>query len=101
MAAKTVCPITRKQFDENAKPIKVVINGEEMQALNRQFSTGSMGWNISSKMKIKVGDTEVTVQVGLNLTIVGSKDLPGAPEVPKKGAAAAASTSDAVAPAQE
>ena len=59
MAAKTTCPITRKQFEDNARPIKVVINGEEMLASNKQFSTGSMGWNISSKMKVKVGDQEV------------------------------------------
>ena len=79
MAAKTTCPITRKQFEELARPIKVVINGEDMEAKNRQFSTGSMGWNISSKMKIKIGDKDVTVQVGLNLTIVGSKELPTEP----------------------
>jgi hypothetical protein len=76
MAAKTVCPITREQFKQNAKPIEVVIDGNKMIAVNREFSTGSMGWNISSKMTLMVGDTPVTVQVGMNLTIVGSKELP-------------------------
>ena len=76
MAAKTTCPITRKDFDEKAKAVEVVIDGSKMMAAPRQFSTGSMGWNISNKMTIMIGDTPVTVQVGLNLTIVGSKDLP-------------------------
>jgi hypothetical protein len=75
MAAKTTCPITRKQFAEKAKPVEVIIDGNKMIAGNREFSTGSMGWNISSKMTIMVGDTPVTVQVGMNLTIVGSKEL--------------------------
>ncbi len=76
MAAKTTCPISRKGFAEKAKPIEVIIDGNKMIATNREFSTGSMGWNISSKMTIMVGDTPVTVQVGMNLTIVGSKELP-------------------------
>ncbi len=76
MAAKTTCPITRKQFTETAKAVEVVIDGTKMIAAAREFSTGSLGWNISNKMTIMVGDAPVTVQVGLNLTIVGSKDLP-------------------------
>ena len=76
MAGKTTCPISRKQFAESAKPVEVVIEGNKMLAVNREFSTGSLGWNISNKMTLMVGDTAVTVQVGLNLTIVGSKELP-------------------------
>ena len=45
----------------------------------REFTTGSLGWNISSKMTIMIDDKPVTVQVGLNLTIVGSKELPKDP----------------------
>ncbi len=41
----------------------------------REFTTGSLGWNISSKMTMMIDDKPVTVQVGLNLTVVGSKDL--------------------------
>ncbi len=76
MAAKTTCPVTRQQFKDKAKPVEVVIDGNKMMALNREFSTGSFGWNISNKMTLMVGDTAVTVQVGLNLTVVGSKELP-------------------------
>lgn len=76
MATKTTCPVTRAQFKEKAKAVEVVIDGTKMIAAAREFSTGSLGWNISNKMTIMVGDTPVTVQVGLNLTVVGSKELP-------------------------
>lgn len=74
--AKSSLPITREQFRTTAKPVTVVINGKEMTAAAKEFSTGSLGWNINEKMQVDVGGHAVTVQVGLNLTIVGSKELP-------------------------
>jgi hypothetical protein len=47
-----------------------------MIAEPREFSTGSLGWNINGKLVVQIGETPVTVQVGLNLTLVGSKELP-------------------------
>ena len=76
MAAKTTCPVSRQRFKEKAKSVEVVIDGNKMIAAAREFSTGSLGWNISNKMTIEIDGTAVTVQVGLNLTIVGSKELP-------------------------
>jgi hypothetical protein len=76
MAAKTACPVTRAEFQERAKSIEVVIDGTKMIAAAREFSTGSLGWNISNKMTVMIGDKPVTVQVGLNVTVVGSKELP-------------------------
>jgi hypothetical protein len=76
MAVKTTCPVTRPQFKQHAKPMEVVINGVPMTAVVKEFSTGSLGWNINGKMTINVGDIPVTVQVGMNMTIVGSKELP-------------------------
>jgi hypothetical protein len=73
------CPISRKHFQENAKPVEVTINGVPLIAEAKEFSTGSLGWNISSKTTVNVGGTPVNVQIGLNLTIVGSKDLPKDP----------------------
>jgi len=70
----TVCNITRSEFTANAQPVTVEIGGIPMVALAKEFSTNSLGWNINGKTTIKVGDKTVTVQVGLNLTIVGSKD---------------------------
>jgi len=74
--AKTSCPITRQEFRDHAKPIEIVINGVPMLAEVKEFSTGSLGWYLNGKSTIKVGDKTVTVQIGTNLTIVGSKELP-------------------------
>lgn len=74
---KTPCPISRKDFKGNAKPLEVVINGTSMIAEVKEFSTGSIGWSINGKTVIKLGDVPLSVQVGLNLTIVNSKDLEG------------------------
>lgn len=72
----TKANITRAEFRQHAQPLEVVINGVPHTAEVKEFSTGSLGWNINAKTSIKVGDKSVAVQVGLNLTIVGSKDLP-------------------------
>jgi hypothetical protein len=47
-----------------------------MVAAVQEFSTGSLGWNVNEQMQVEVAGQTVTVQVGLNLTIIGSKDLP-------------------------
>ena len=74
--AKTSCSITRKHFQEHAKPVEVTVNGVPMLAEVKEFSTGSLGWYLSGKTSINIGGTPVSVQIGLNLTIVGSKELP-------------------------
>jgi hypothetical protein len=74
--AKTTCAVSRAEFREHAKPIEVVINGVPMVAEVKEFSTGSLGWYLNGKSSVKVGDKAVTVQIGMNLTIVGSKELP-------------------------
>jgi hypothetical protein len=74
--AKTTCPVTRAEFREQAKPVEVTINGVPLQAEVKEFSTGSFGWYLNGKVPVKVGDKTVHVQVGLNLTVIGSKELP-------------------------
>jgi hypothetical protein len=74
--AKTICPVSRAEFLANAKPIIIKIGDVEMQAEVREFSTGSLGWYLNNKTLIRVGEKTVNVQIGLNLTVVGSKDLP-------------------------
>jgi hypothetical protein len=76
MAKKTTCPISRKDFRANAKPVKVEISGIPLMAEVKEFSTGSLGWYVNGKTTIDVGGTLVPVQIGMNLTIVGSKELP-------------------------
>jgi hypothetical protein len=76
VAKKTSCPITRAQFRAGAKPIAVTIGDQKFDAEVKVFSTGSLGWNINGKITVEVGGIRVPVQVGMNLTIVGSKELP-------------------------
>jgi hypothetical protein len=76
MAKKTICPITRAQFVENAKPVVIQIGEDKVEAEVKEFSTGSLGWYLNGKTKIEIGGVRVPVQIGLNLTIVGSKELP-------------------------
>ena len=76
MAKKTHCPITRDQFRAGAKPLAVTISGVPLAAEVKEFSTGSLGWYLNGKVSVKVGETPVTVQIGMNMTIVGSKELP-------------------------
>jgi hypothetical protein len=67
-------PISLSTFVAKAEPLKVVINGMEMTAEPKSFSTGSFGWNINGKTTITVDGKSLPVQVGLNLTVVGSKE---------------------------
>jgi hypothetical protein len=84
MAKKTTCPITRDEFRAKAKPMSVAINNVPLQAEVKEFSTGSLGWYLNGKTSVEIDGKMVSVQIGLNLTIVGSKELP------KDGEAAAA-----------
>lgn len=84
-SSKSSLAITREQFRESAKPVVVVINGKEFEVAKKEFSTGSLGWYLNDKMDIEIAGHKVKVQIGLNLTIVGSKDLPqdaSAPNAP-------------------
>lgn len=72
--AKVPCPVTRAQFSEKAEPLKVVINGQELLAEVKEFSTGSFGWYLNGKILVPVDGKNVSVQIGMNLTVVGSKE---------------------------
>jgi hypothetical protein len=76
MAKKTTCPITRADFRNKAKAVTIVINDQRFDADPKEFSTGSLGWNLNAKVTIDVDGVRVPVQIGLNLTVVGSKELP-------------------------
>lgn len=74
--AKTTCPISRSEFLAKAKPVTVTIANVPLAAEVREFSTGSLGWYLNGKTTIDVDGKLVTVQIGLNMTVVGSKELP-------------------------
>ncbi|CAN5176086.1 hypothetical protein BH10PLA2_BH10PLA2_05170 [soil metagenome] len=89
MAKKTSCPITRAEFRTNAQPLEVKIQGTELKAPVKEFSTGSLGWYVNGKTTVEIGGKSVAVQIGLNLTIVGSKELERDAVVPAPAAPAA------------
>ena len=72
--AKSPCPLSKTQFIDKAEPVKIVINGQEIIADKREFSTGSFGWYYNGKINIIVDGKPLSVQIGLNLTVVGSKE---------------------------
>lgn len=74
--AKTTCPINRPDFLSKAKPVKITINGMDMFAEVKEFSTGSLGWYLNGKTVIEIDGIRVPVQIGMNMTVVGSKELP-------------------------
>lgn len=74
MAAKTSCPVTAAQFAEKATPLKITINGQDMLAEVKQFSTGSFGWYLNGKTVIEIDGKAISVQIGMNMTVVGSKE---------------------------
>ena len=70
------CAVTRPEFRSHAQPLAITIDGVPHAALTKEFSTGSLGWFLSGKTTIQVNGKPVTVQIGMNLTIIGSKELP-------------------------
>ena len=72
--AKSPCPISKTQFLEKAEPVKVMLASSEITADKREFSTGSFGWYYNSKTTIMVDGKPLAVQIGMNLTVVGSKE---------------------------
>jgi len=76
MPPKTVCPISRADFLAKAEPLKIDISGFPLQADPREFSTGSFGWYVNAKAPVTIDGKTIQVQVGMNLIVVGSKDLP-------------------------
>jgi hypothetical protein len=76
MAAK--CDITRNEFRAGARAVGVKVGAKDLLAVAKEFSTGSLGWNVNDKVLMEVGGRQVMCQVGLNITVIGSKELPGA-----------------------
>ena len=74
MPPKTTCPVSLTQFLEKAEPLKISINGQEMLAEVKAFSTGSFGWYLNGKTVVTVDGKAISVQIGMNMTVVGSKE---------------------------
>jgi hypothetical protein len=69
-------PITEEEFKKHAKPLPVSINGIPFAAVVKLFSTGSYGYYLNGKTVVEINGVAVPVQIGLNLTVIGSKKAP-------------------------
>ena len=73
--AEKRCPISKEDFSKHAKPVSIVVDGIPMVGMVKEFSTGSFGWYVNGKTAIQVNGVPVEVQLGFNLTVIGSKKL--------------------------
>jgi len=72
------CPISREWFGTHAKAIPVVISGQQLSesAQPKEFSTKSIGWVCKGKVTVEVNGNQLPCWVQMNLTVIGSKNLP-------------------------
>lgn len=77
---KTECPVSREEFNKESKIVKITIGDTTLLAEPKEFSSGSIGWYCNQKVVVELGGKQVKCQAGINLTIIGSKDLPVPPK---------------------
>ena len=84
MAAKTVLSLTRTELLKG-KPLTLELRDQQGNVVYkgylpvREFSTSSIGFNANSKGDLCIdGQHYVQVQIGANITVIGSKELPKA-----------------------
>ena len=68
--------MTKEQFGQSAKALRVLIDETAVFANPKRFSTGSVGWNANAKTQIVVNGEALEIQVGINLTVIGTKNQP-------------------------
>lgn len=68
--------MTRQEFAEQAKPGACQLNGLPFSIAPKLFSTGSVGWHGAMKVNMQVGEKLMECQLGLTLTVIGSKEWP-------------------------
>jgi hypothetical protein len=84
---KTTCPITRQEFRDcsAAATPTITIAGQGLVAVAKEFNQqpgangASVGYSANGKVQLMIGGKPVMCQVGINITVIGSKDLPEAP----------------------
>mmetsp|Transcript_35655 Transcript_35655/g.77822 ORF Transcript_35655/g.77822 Transcript_35655/m.77822 type:complete len:175 (-) Transcript_35655:153-677(-) len=62
------------EFTKKADQLQVTVFGNTLEGEPRTFSSGNRGWYAGKKIQVSVGDKKLWAQVGLNITIIGSKE---------------------------
>lgn len=60
-------------FEANAEKLSVDVLGNIATGEARSFTSGNRGWHVGGKVEVMVGKKKLWAQLGLNLTILGSK----------------------------
>lgn len=63
--------VTEKMLDDAPQAITVVIDGQSVVGEKKEYSSGSVGWNVTGKVVI----SGIKCQVSANIVIVGSKNV--------------------------
>lgn len=66
--------ISKSDFLNSRKDIKIDIDGNILSGMPREFSSGNLGWYLTGKIELNVNDKTIWSQVGLNITIPGSQN---------------------------
>ena len=67
------CPLTQAEYLDQAKAFALQIGMTGLVLEPKVFASGSVGFYVSGKVVINIGDTPVTHQASFNLVAVGSK----------------------------
>ena len=67
------CAISRKSFNDKAKPLSIKVNDVLHSGDVKEFATGSFGWHSQGKITVEVDGVAVKVQMNCLFTVVDSK----------------------------
>lgn len=72
-----ICTVSKREFRENAQTAFVDLLGGKVAIGPKMFATGSFGWHGGGKLPVRLENGQIVeCQVGLNVTVIGSKDAP-------------------------
>jgi len=66
--------LTTEEFMEIAPMLEVNVFGNNVSGAARVFTSNNKGWYAGGKIEVPIGDKIVWAQLGVNLSIVGSKE---------------------------
>ena len=71
---KSKCPLSRKEFLNEANPLHIRIGEQVFAASPREFTSGRFGFYVGDKFVLNIAGKEVLVQANINVVVVDSKD---------------------------
>jgi len=66
--------ISKNDFLKAASPLAIDIGGVKLIGQVKEFESGSYGWYAGDRVTMDIGGKAVRVQVGINMTVVYSKN---------------------------